>query len=327
MSRLRSVVLVVFAFLLASAAYAQQASIVGTAMDESKAVLPGVNVTATDQAAGRTLTAVTNEKGQYLLQNIPPGKYTVQAELSGFQTVMFKDIELLVGQNATVPFTLKLASVTETLTVIGETPLVDTTSAQVAGNVDRRQMEQLPLQGRNWMELSKLVKGVTANDVGNSIGTGAMDDLWQLNLDGQQITIGRANDATLVLTDDYASTRHARLFPQDGQWIVEDLGSTNGTYLDRQKVTQPVAVPVGVPIRLITSSADVIHSWAMPAFWMKLDAVPGRLNETSFTIEKPGLTEDNEIRLVGHYIGQDGRKHNLSDAWFKLRRHELLSSK
>ena len=101
---------------------------------------------------------------------------------------MFKDVELLVGQNATIPFTLKLASVTETLTVIGETPLVDTTSSQVAGNVDRRQMEQLPLQGRNWMELSKLVKGVTANDVGNSIGTGAMDDLWQLNLDGQQIT-------------------------------------------------------------------------------------------------------------------------------------------
>src|SRR5207237_819092 len=53
---------------------------------------------------------------------------------------------------------------------------------------DRRQMEALPLQGRNWMELSKLVKGVTANDVGNSIGTGNMDDLWQLNLDGQQIT-------------------------------------------------------------------------------------------------------------------------------------------
>ena len=131
---------------------------------------------------------MTNEKGEYLLQNMPPGKYTLQAELSGFSTVMFKDVELLVGQNATIPFTLKLASVTETLTVIGETPLVDTTSSQVAGNVDRRQMEQLPLQGRNWMELSKLVKGVTANDVGNSIGTGAMDDLWQLNLDGQQIT-------------------------------------------------------------------------------------------------------------------------------------------
>ena len=71
-----------------------------------------------------------------------------------------------------------------------------------------------------------------------------------IGLADQQITIGRANDATLVLNDDYASTRHARLFPQDGQWIVEDLGSTNGTYLDRQKVTQPTPVPPGVPIRI-----------------------------------------------------------------------------
>ena len=71
-----------------------------------------------------------------------------------------------------------------------------------------------------------------------------------IGLSDQQITIGRANDATLVLNDDYASTRHARLFPQDGQWIVEDLGSTNGTYLDRQKVTQPTPVPAGVPIRI-----------------------------------------------------------------------------
>jgi len=71
-----------------------------------------------------------------------------------------------------------------------------------------------------------------------------------LGLADQQITIGRADDATLVLADDYASTRHARLFPQDGQWLVEDLGSTNGTYLDRQKVTQPTPVPIGVPIRI-----------------------------------------------------------------------------
>jgi Inner membrane component of T3SS, cytoplasmic domain len=71
-----------------------------------------------------------------------------------------------------------------------------------------------------------------------------------LPLTEQQITIGRSNDATLVLNDDYASSRHARLFPQDGQWIVEDLGSTNGTYLDRQKVTQPIPVPIGVPIRI-----------------------------------------------------------------------------
>ena len=71
-----------------------------------------------------------------------------------------------------------------------------------------------------------------------------------LDLAQQQITLGRANDATLMLNDDYASSRHARIFPQDGQWIVEDLGSTNGTYLDRQKVTRPTPVPLGVPIRI-----------------------------------------------------------------------------
>jgi pSer/pThr/pTyr-binding forkhead associated (FHA) protein len=71
-----------------------------------------------------------------------------------------------------------------------------------------------------------------------------------IDLVDQQITMGRANDATLVLNDDYASTHHARIFPQDGQWLVEDLGSTNGTYLDRQKVTRPTPVPVGVPIRI-----------------------------------------------------------------------------
>jgi pSer/pThr/pTyr-binding forkhead associated (FHA) protein len=71
-----------------------------------------------------------------------------------------------------------------------------------------------------------------------------------IDLTDQQITMGRANDATLVLNDDYASSRHARIFPQDGQWIVEDLGSTNGTYMDRQKVTRPTPVPIGVPIQI-----------------------------------------------------------------------------
>lgn len=71
-----------------------------------------------------------------------------------------------------------------------------------------------------------------------------------LNLSEAPIAIGRANDATLVLNDDYASSRHARLFQQNGQWFVEDLGSTNGTYLDRQRVTRPMPVPIGVPVRI-----------------------------------------------------------------------------
>lgn len=64
------------------------------------------------------------------------------------------------------------------------------------------------------------------------------------------ILIGRAEDSTLVLDDDYASTRHARITQQGTQYFLEDLGSTNGTYLDRVRVTTPTAVPVGVPIRI-----------------------------------------------------------------------------
>ncbi len=71
-----------------------------------------------------------------------------------------------------------------------------------------------------------------------------------IDLGEYPVTIGRANDATLVVVDDYASSRHARIFAQDGQWIVEDLGSTNGTYLGRTRLTQPTPLPPGVPIRI-----------------------------------------------------------------------------
>jgi pSer/pThr/pTyr-binding forkhead associated (FHA) protein len=64
------------------------------------------------------------------------------------------------------------------------------------------------------------------------------------------ITIGRGDSCTLVLDDDFVSTNHARLAPRDGVWLVEDLGSTNGTYLDRVKVTGPTPVPAGTPVRI-----------------------------------------------------------------------------
>jgi hypothetical protein len=72
----------------------------------------------------------------------------------------------------------------------------------------------------------------------------------KITLGDQPILIGRADDSTLVLDDDYASTRHARIAQQGDDWYVEDLGSTNGTYLDRAKVTGPTRVPLGVPVRI-----------------------------------------------------------------------------
>lgn len=72
----------------------------------------------------------------------------------------------------------------------------------------------------------------------------------RLRLGPGPILIGRAEDSTLVLDDDYASTRHARLLQQGQEYFLEDLGSTNGTYLDRARISTPTPVPIGVPIRI-----------------------------------------------------------------------------
>jgi pSer/pThr/pTyr-binding forkhead associated (FHA) protein len=72
----------------------------------------------------------------------------------------------------------------------------------------------------------------------------------RIGLTGAPVLIGRANDSTLVLEDDYASTRHARISLQDGLWIVEDLGSTNGTYLGQRKLEAPTPMEIGVPLRI-----------------------------------------------------------------------------
>jgi FHA domain len=79
----------------------------------------------------------------------------------------------------------------------------------------------------------------------------------RITLGEAPITIGRAEDSTLVITDDFASARHARLVLRDGNWFVEDVGSTNGTYLDRGKVSGLTPVPLGVPIRIGRTSLEL----------------------------------------------------------------------
>ncbi len=79
----------------------------------------------------------------------------------------------------------------------------------------------------------------------------------RLSLEQSPIRIGRSPDSTLVISDDFASSRHAQLRPRGGQWILEDTGSTNGTYLGRAKVTGPTPVPLGVPIRIGRTSIEL----------------------------------------------------------------------
>jgi pSer/pThr/pTyr-binding forkhead associated (FHA) protein len=105
----------------------------------------------------------------------------------------------------------------------------------------------LPSYRRNGSKEKRARGGKTARQL--IVTHGALAGT-RVTLDGRPILIGRADDSTLVLDDDYASTRHARIALRGEDWYVEDLGSTNGTYLDRAKVTAPLRVPLGVPIRI-----------------------------------------------------------------------------
>ena len=100
----------------------------------------------------------------------------------------------------------------------------------------------MPIPRRSKLERNRAVRQLVVTG-GALAGT-------RISLDGRPILIGRADDSTLVLDDDYASTRHARLSLSGEDWLLEDLGSTNGTYLDRAKVTAPIRVPPGTPIRI-----------------------------------------------------------------------------
>src|ERR1043166_3101286 len=114
--------------LVAFNGYAQTstAALSGTVSDASNAVLPGVNVSATDISTGRTFTAVTNDSGEYRLSNLAPSAYMIKLQKGGFATIELQRIELLVGQSANRNFSMKVASAGETISVTSEAPLIDT---------------------------------------------------------------------------------------------------------------------------------------------------------------------------------------------------------
>jgi hypothetical protein len=163
------------------------ASLDGIVTDPSGALLPGVTVTATDIATDHTYVVVTNEKGEYRLTNLVPSTYRLRIQKQGFATFEVGKMELLVGQAGTRDFSMTLASAQETVSVISEAPLIDTQRSEIGSNIDSRQLQNIPQQGRNWMTLAMLAKGITANDVSTSPGVNR-DELFQLNIDGQQVT-------------------------------------------------------------------------------------------------------------------------------------------
>ena len=162
LGRLVWVTLVCGLFALPVLASAQEATLLGTVRDNTGAVLPGVTVTATNEAQGTTFVGVTDEQGIYRIA-VRAGVYRVTAELAGFTTVVRPGIEILVGRQIALNLDMAISGVQETVTVTGEAPLLDTTTSSIGSNIDPRQAQELPLNGRNWMDLAMLAPGSRGN--------------------------------------------------------------------------------------------------------------------------------------------------------------------
>ena len=174
--------------MLPVAGYAQEATLSGTVTDATGAVLPGVAVRALHEASGNSFEAVTDERGAYRIP-VRIGVYRVTAELTGFASVTRSGLELLVGQQAVVNLQMSPSAVQESVTVTGETPLIDVTQSSLAGNIDPRQVSELPVNGRNWLDLTMLAPGSRTNAVAETpLPVGRDRVAFQLNLDGQQVT-------------------------------------------------------------------------------------------------------------------------------------------
>ncbi len=133
----------------------------GAVQDESQGVLPGATLTFTNDETGLARGFTTGDSGRYLFAGMPPGIYSLRIELAGFATAEYAGLRYFANTKPNLNVTLKLAQVQESVTVAGEAPLINTSYAQVGLSVDDRQIAELPLVGRDYLDLVTMAAGVS----------------------------------------------------------------------------------------------------------------------------------------------------------------------
>ncbi|HUS06688.1 MAG TPA: TonB-dependent receptor, partial [Bryobacteraceae bacterium] len=161
-----------FMFLISSAALAQRdtGSVSGVITDPNGAVVPGVSIQLVEPETGLTRTATSNEAGLYTFPAVSTGKYRLSAQVSGFKRYEQPNITLQVNQNLTVPISLTIGEVAETVEVTGTPVQVDTASSSVKQVVDSTRIRELPLNGRNVLQLQQLAPGAVFAGSGDQFG-------------------------------------------------------------------------------------------------------------------------------------------------------------
>src|SRR5690349_4343968 len=158
-----------FALVCSLPALAQTTSnIEGTVKDPSGAVLPGAEVKATSTSLAIDRTTTTNEEGFYRITALPAGNYTITASARGFANSTIQNVELTINRTIALDIQLEVGSVTGQINVTAETVLIDPTTAATGSTVTPRQIQDMPVNGRNYLDLLQLVPGVVINRQANT---------------------------------------------------------------------------------------------------------------------------------------------------------------
>src|SRR5829696_4170598 len=158
-----------------AAAQAVTGTIVGTVSDSTGAVVGGAKVTITNTGTGLTRTYTTDKAGEYTAPSLPTGTYLVTAEMTNFKTAALSGVELGVSQRVKIDVTLELGNMTESVTIEASTPLLQTSSSELGTTVVEEQIQTLPLNGRNFVSLTRTVPGVLRGIPGTNIdGAGSL---------------------------------------------------------------------------------------------------------------------------------------------------------
>src|SRR5262245_14857026 len=158
-----------------AAAQAVSGTLLGSATDANGAAIAGVKIALTHTQTGLTRVITSDSAGEYVAPNLPPGEYTIVVEHPGFKKLQIGNVQLSVDQKAVVGLKMEVGATTESVTVEGSTPLVQTQTSDLSGTINERQIANLPLNGRNFVQLTRTLPGVQRGIPGANIdGAGSL---------------------------------------------------------------------------------------------------------------------------------------------------------
>jgi len=171
-------------------AQAPVGEITGSTVDPSGAVVAGAQITITNPATNQVRTVQTNDAGVFSAPALLPGIYSIRAEKPGFSVQVRNDVNLNVGQALVLNFTLQVGNVSEVVEVTGGAPVLETESTSVGTVIENKRIVELPLNGRNYLQLASLIPGATTNGPASSQGQqrrGGARNQFALNVAGQRV--------------------------------------------------------------------------------------------------------------------------------------------